>query len=42
MVFNEYAHYYDLLYKDKDYVGEAEYIDSLIKKYNGKTKKSWI
>ena len=39
MVFNEYAHYYDLLYKDKDYVGEAEYIDSLIKKYNGKTKK---
>lgn len=39
MVFNEYAHYYDLLYKDKDYVSEAEYIDSLIKKYNGKTKK---
>ena len=39
MVFNEYAHYYDLLYKDKDYVGEAEYIDSLIKKYNSNTKK---
>lgn len=34
MVFNEYAHYYDLLYQDKDYIGEADYIDSLIKKYN--------
>lgn len=33
MVFNEYAHYYDLLYKDKDYSGEANYIDGLIKKY---------
>lgn len=31
MVFNEYAHYYDLLYKDKDYAGEVNYIDSLIK-----------
>lgn len=33
VVFNEYAHYYDLLYKDKNYCGEAEYIDKLIKKY---------
>jgi len=32
-VFNEYAHYYDLLYRDKDYAGEAEYIHRLIKKH---------
>lgn len=32
MVFNAYANYYDLLYKDKDYIAESEYIDSLIKK----------
>lgn len=35
MVFDEYAAYYDLLYKDKDYVGEAEYIDGLISKLCG-------
>lgn len=29
-VFNEYARYYDLLYRDKDYQGEAEYIHGLI------------
>ena len=29
-VFTEYAHYYDLLYKDKDYAGEADYIRDLI------------
>ncbi len=26
-----YSQYYDLLYEDKDYVGEVEYIDNLIK-----------
>ena len=26
-----YSQYYDLLYSDKDYIGEVEYIDSLIK-----------
>lgn len=31
MVFDEYAAYYDLLYRDKDYVGEAEYIDRLLR-----------
>ncbi len=31
MVFDEYAAYYDLLYRDKDYVGEAEYIDKLLR-----------
>jgi len=29
-VFNEYAGYYDLLYRDKDYSGETEYVHSLI------------
>ncbi len=33
LVFDAYAAYYDLFYKDKDYAGEAEYIDSLIRKY---------
>jgi SAM-dependent methyltransferase len=32
-VFNAYARYYDLLYKDKDYVSETRYINDLIKKY---------
>lgn len=29
-VFGTYSQYYDLLYKDKDYAGEAQYIHSLI------------
>jgi SAM-dependent methyltransferase len=33
--FQDYSKYYDLLYKDKDYNGEAEYIHRLIKKYGG-------
>jgi len=32
-VFNAYARYYDLLYKDKDYAAEASYIDGLIREY---------
>ena len=32
-VFGGYSKYYDLLYQDKDYAGEARYVDSLIKKY---------
>lgn len=31
MVFNTYAKYYDLLYKDKNYVAESKYVDTLIK-----------
>jgi SAM-dependent methyltransferase len=31
--FGDYSKYYDLLYKDKDYAGEAVYVDSVIKKY---------
>jgi SAM-dependent methyltransferase len=32
-VFANYANYYDLLYQDKDYVGEADFIHNLLKKY---------
>lgn len=33
-VFNTYAQYYDLLYRDKDYVAEADYVEGLIKRFN--------
>jgi len=32
-VFGAYSQYYDLLYKDKDYAGEAKYIRSLIEQH---------
>jgi len=31
--FRKYASYYDLLYRDKDYAAEADYIDSLVRRY---------
>ena len=31
--FDQYAAYYDLLYAEKDYKGEAQYVDELLKKY---------
>lgn len=34
---NNYAKYYDLLYKDKDYVAESDYIAALIEKHHPKT-----
>src|SRR6185369_9558620 len=36
--FDVYAAFYDLLYKDKDYKGESEYIDQLIAKFSQKDK----
>ncbi len=36
---NLYAHYYDLLYKDKDYEGEVEYVESLIRAHHKNPKK---
>ncbi len=33
-VFKEYSKYYNLLYKDKDYQKEVDYIISIIKQYN--------
>ncbi len=32
-VFGHYARYYDLLYRDKDYTGEASYVDALIRRH---------
>ncbi|NJM72936.1 MAG: class I SAM-dependent methyltransferase [Scytonema sp. RU_4_4] len=32
-IFNNYARYYDILYRDKDYVGETKFIQQLIKTY---------
>lgn len=32
-VFGAYSKYYDLLYKDKDYVGEAQYVHEKIQKF---------
>ncbi len=38
-VFERYAPYYDLFYREKKYEGEVDYVDSLIKKYAvGETK----
>ena len=37
-IFKRYAQYYDLLYSAKDYKGEVQYIDALIKKYTGTAK----
>jgi SAM-dependent methyltransferase len=31
--FQQYSRYYNLLYKEKDYQGEVDYIDSLIREY---------
>ncbi len=37
-VFNNYARYYDLLYKDKDYGAEAKYIHTLIRRHTPNAK----
>ena len=39
MFFQKYAQYYDLLYQDKDYKSEAEYVVSLINKFHPKAQK---
>jgi len=38
-VFDTYARYYDLLYKDKDYLGEAEYVATHIRKQVPQAKR---
>ena len=38
--FGQYSHYYDLLYKDKDYRSEVNYVNKLIKKYSSKKIKT--
>ena len=37
-VFGNYAKYYNLLYNDKDYAEEADYIENLIKKHHPAAK----
>ena len=37
-VFGAYSRYYDLLYKDKDYAGEAAYVRSLIQRHHAKAE----
>jgi SAM-dependent methyltransferase len=37
-LFADYARYYDLLYRDKDYAGEAEYVANLIRKFHPSAK----
>lgn len=37
-IFDKYADFYDLLYKDKNYKKEVDYICSLIKKYSSSAK----
>lgn len=39
MAFDQYAQYYDLLYQDKDYLGEAQYIHNILRKYAPKAKR---
>lgn len=38
-IFGTYSRYYDLLYKDKDYAGEVDYVDSIIKRYKPDSKE---
>jgi SAM-dependent methyltransferase len=38
-VFDTYARYYDLLYRDKDYAGESEYVAAHIRKQVPKAKR---
>jgi SAM-dependent methyltransferase len=37
-IFDNYARYYDLLYQDKDYEGEAQFVDRLIQTHAPETK----
>lgn len=36
--FGDYSKYYNLLYRDKDYAAEVDYVDSLIQRWNPETK----
>lgn len=41
-IFKDYSKYYDLLYKNKDYRGETDYVDSLIKRFSNNNKKNLL
>lgn len=42
MVFEDYARFYDLLYGEKDYAGECDYIEELFKRYSSVTGQSLL
>lgn len=37
-VFGDYAKYYDIIYRDKDYSSETEYVKTLLKKFSNEVK----
>lgn len=39
MVFDSYARYYDLLYRDKDYAGEAAYVAAHVRRHAPRAKR---
>lgn len=41
-IFVDYSKYYDLLYRDKDYRSEVDYVDNLIKKYSTREVKNLL
>ena len=41
-VFADYARYYDLLYRDKDYAGEVDYIASLLQRFKPEGQKKLV
>ena len=38
-VFGDYSRYYDLLYRDKDYAGETEYIASMMRCFRPEARR---
>ena len=40
--FVKYAQYYNLLYKDKNYRKEVDYVNQLIKQYSGKPNRTLL
>jgi len=40
--FSQYAQYYNILYKEKDYEKEVDYVDRLIRKYSAKDNKTLL
>ena len=39
-IFQSYAHYYDVLYSEKDYAAECDFLESILGKYSDKATKT--
>lgn len=39
-VFKRYAEYYDLMYRDKDYEGECDFVERILREYSAKTGRT--